>query len=150
MNKKLRWITETAIMLALLICLQWVGSQIPAPMVKQLVTGSFVNAVLAVNGDYYGAQEKGYVIRNGKLYRDTAIANQEDLVIYEDGSFGIINESDEERSVAPWEITRVPNAGLIFFDAPAEQVWPSGLMDFRSSEGVAWYQADVTLSLIHI
>ena len=53
-----------------------------------------VNAVLAVNGDYYGAQENGYVIRNGKLYRDTAIANQEDLVIYEDGSFGIINESD--------------------------------------------------------
>lgn len=53
-----------------------------------------VDAVLAVNGDYYGAQEKGYVIRNGKLYRDTAIANQEDLVIYEDGSFGIINESD--------------------------------------------------------
>ena len=53
-----------------------------------------VNAVLAVNGDYYGAQEKGYVIRNGELYRDTAIDNQEDLVIYEDGSFGIINESD--------------------------------------------------------
>lgn len=53
-----------------------------------------VDAVLAVNGDYYGAQEKGYVIRNGKLYRDTAIENQEDLVIYEDGSFGIINESD--------------------------------------------------------
>ena len=53
-----------------------------------------VNAVLAINGDYYGAQEKGYVIRNGKLYRDTAIENQEDLVIYEDGSFGIINESD--------------------------------------------------------
>ena len=53
-----------------------------------------VDAVLAVNGDYYGAQEKGYVIRNGKLYRDTAIANQEDLVIYEDGSIGIINESD--------------------------------------------------------
>ena len=53
-----------------------------------------VNAILAVNGDYYGAQEKGYVIRNGTLYRDTAIDNQEDLVIYEDGSFGIINESE--------------------------------------------------------
>ena len=53
-----------------------------------------VNAVLAVNGDFYGAQEKGYVIRNGKLYRDTAIDNQEDLVIYKDGSFGIINESE--------------------------------------------------------
>ncbi len=53
-----------------------------------------VNAVLAVNGDYYGAQEKGYVIRNGKLYRDTALNDQEDLVIYDDGSFGIINESE--------------------------------------------------------
>ena len=50
-------------------------------------------AVLAVNGDFYGAQEKGYVIRNGTLYRDTALANQEDLVIYKDGSFGVINES---------------------------------------------------------
>ena len=53
-----------------------------------------VDAVLAINGDFYGAQEKGYVIRNGKLYRSTAIANQEDLVIYKDGSFGIINESN--------------------------------------------------------
>ena len=53
-----------------------------------------VNAVLAINGDYYGAQTKGYVIRNGKLYRDTAIAGQEDLVIYKDGTFEIINESD--------------------------------------------------------
>ena len=48
MNKKIRWITETGVMLALLIALQWVGSQIPAPMLKQLVTGSLVNAVLAV------------------------------------------------------------------------------------------------------
>ena len=53
-----------------------------------------VNAILAINGDFYGAQEKGYVIRNGTLYRDTAIDNQEDLVIYKDGSFGIINESE--------------------------------------------------------
>ena len=53
-----------------------------------------VNAILAINGDFYGAQEKGYVIRNGTLYRDSAIANQEDLVIYKDGSFGIINESN--------------------------------------------------------
>ena len=51
------------------------------------------DAILAVNGDYYGAQEKGYVIRNGVLYRDTS-AGREDLVIYSDGSFGIINESE--------------------------------------------------------
>lgn len=53
-----------------------------------------VNAILAINGDYYGAQETGYVIRNGKLYRSTAVSGREDLVIYKDGTFGIINESD--------------------------------------------------------
>ncbi len=53
-----------------------------------------VNAILAINGDNYGAQEKGYVIRNGKIYRSTAVSGREDLVIYKDGSFEIINESD--------------------------------------------------------
>ena len=53
-----------------------------------------VNAILAINGDYYGVQESGYVLRNGVIYRDTAKKNQEDLVIYEDGTFEIINESD--------------------------------------------------------
>ena len=53
-----------------------------------------VNAILAINGDYYGTQEKGYVIRNGKLYRSTAVSGREDLVIYSDGSFEIINESE--------------------------------------------------------
>ena len=43
MNKKIRWITETAVMLALLVTLQ----ALTKPM-GQLVTGSFVNAVLAV------------------------------------------------------------------------------------------------------
>ena len=50
------------------------------------------DAVLAINGDYYGAQETGYVLRNGVLYRDAAQKGQEDLVIYEDGSFEIIVE----------------------------------------------------------
>ena len=48
MKKSIRWITETAVMLALLICLQWVGSQIPAQLTKQLITGTLVNCVLAV------------------------------------------------------------------------------------------------------
>lgn len=52
------------------------------------------NAILAVNGDYYGAQQKGYVLRNGVLYRDTADNNQEDLVIYDDGFFEIITEAE--------------------------------------------------------
>ena len=52
-----------------------------------------VGAILAINGDNYGSQRSGYVLRNGTLYRNTAENGQEDLVIYEDGSFGIVNES---------------------------------------------------------
>lgn len=52
-----------------------------------------VNAILAINGDFYGARTSGYVIRNGVLYRDTMVSSdQEDLVIYADGSFEIITE----------------------------------------------------------
>lgn len=51
-------------------------------------------AILAINGDYYGSQQTGYVLRNGVLYRAAAEKGQEDLVIYEDGSFSIINESE--------------------------------------------------------
>ena len=44
MNKKLRWITETAIMLALLVSLQALTKGF-----GQLVTGSCVNAILAIS-----------------------------------------------------------------------------------------------------
>lgn len=52
------------------------------------------SAILAVNGDYYGSQEQGYVLRNGTLYRDTPAPDQEDLAIYGDGSFGIFMEEE--------------------------------------------------------
>ena len=57
-------------------------------------TAESVGAILAINGDYYGSQERGYVLRNGTLYRSTADSGQEDLVIYEDGSFEIITETE--------------------------------------------------------
>lgn len=49
-------------------------------------------AILAINGDFYGARDRGYVMRNGVLYRDTYRDKQQDLVIYKDGAFGIITE----------------------------------------------------------
>ncbi len=49
MNKKIRWITETAVMLALLVTLQALTK--PA---GQLVTGSCVNAVLAIAALFAG------------------------------------------------------------------------------------------------
>ncbi len=57
-------------------------------------------------------------------------------------TYSITNESDDVRQVAPWEITRVPNEGIIFFDAPVEAIAPQGLMDFKAGHGVAWYQTD--------
>ena len=51
------------------------------------------NAILAINGDYYGAQQSGYVIRNGVLYRSTSSDDsQEDLVIDSSGNFSIVTE----------------------------------------------------------
>lgn len=52
-----------------------------------------VNAILAINGDYYGVQEKGYVLKNGKIYRNSS-SGKDDLVIYENGMWEIINEDD--------------------------------------------------------
>lgn len=54
------------------------------------------NAILAVNGDYYGADRSGYVIKNGVIYRNTvrSDSNYPDLAVYKDGSFKIIYETD--------------------------------------------------------
>ena len=54
MKKKIFWITETAAMLALLIALQWVTSYVPKP-IGQFITGSCVNAVLAITALLIGA-----------------------------------------------------------------------------------------------
>lgn len=51
------------------------------------------NAILAINGDYYGFRNSGYVLRNGELYRDVSAGN-EDLAVLSDGSFQIIEEQD--------------------------------------------------------
>jgi exopolysaccharide biosynthesis protein len=53
-------------------------------------------AIFAINGDYYGFSDTGYVLRNGTLYRDTAQTDgvSEDLVIDKTGNFSIISECD--------------------------------------------------------
>ena len=58
-------------------------------------------------------------------------------------TYSIINESDEVRQVAPWEITRVPNdGGIIFFDAPVDGITPADLMAFTEANGAVWYKTD--------
>lgn len=58
------------------------------------VQAANAGAILAINGDYYGAQERGYVLRNGVLYRASAQSGTDALVIGADGSFRIINEGE--------------------------------------------------------
>ena len=57
-------------------------------------------------------------------------------------SYSIINEDSIVRKVAPWEITRVPNEGLIFFKAPLESVTPAGLLTLEEAQGALWYRTD--------
>lgn len=56
------------------------------------------NAILAINGDYYGAKESGYVLRNGTIYRSTSRNDQEDLVVDNNGDFYFINEAETDLS----------------------------------------------------
>ncbi len=51
------------------------------------------NAILAINGDYYGARQAGYVIRNGNLYRNTS-GDRDALVITKTGQFEFVSENE--------------------------------------------------------
>ena len=58
-------------------------------------------------------------------------------------TYTIVNESGEVRQVAPWEISRVPNGGLVFFQAKA--VEPANRMTglpFTFEKKAAWYVMD--------
>ena len=52
------------------------------------------DAILAINGDYYGAQETGVVTRNGVVYRDDVKSGSEILCIYADGTMKIVSSDD--------------------------------------------------------
>ena len=58
-------------------------------------------------------------------------------------TYTIVNESGEVRQVAPWEISRVPNGGVLFFQA--KSVEPANNMEglpFVFEKGAAWYVLD--------
>ncbi len=79
--------------------------------------------------------------RFGYRIRKRFESNPEDGTIVV--TYTIVNESDQTRKVAPWEISRVPNGGVVFFDATA--VEPANNMEglpFTFSDGAAWYVMD--------
>ena len=50
-----------------------------------------VGAILAINGDYYGSRERGFVVRGGVPYRESSMG-YEALAIMADGSFRVAEE----------------------------------------------------------
>lgn len=59
---------------------------------KTSVMAEDAGAILAINGDYYGSRERGYVVRNGVLYRSSVSTGTEALAIMADGSFRVVEE----------------------------------------------------------
>lgn len=64
------------------------------------------DAVLAINGDYYGFRDTGIVIRNGVIYRDRGARDA--LVFYTDGRVEIVDETstsaDELLADGAWNV----------------------------------------------
>ena len=99
---------------------------------------------------YQVEEHDGYLIMTSEMsqrlkYRvrkNFAVDKKDNAIVV---TYSIINESDETRQVAPWEITRVENdGGLIFFDAPLDSITPAGLMSFEAEHGAVWYRPDET------
>ena len=63
-----------------------------------------------------------------------------------DGSFVITyslkNEADSVWKAAPWEITRVPPEGLIFFNTPEDVDLSASPIPFKAEYGINWYETD--------
>jgi exopolysaccharide biosynthesis protein len=55
------------------------------------------NAIFAVNGDYYGFRDEGFVLRNGELYRDNG--DGQALIIDVDGNLSVVSEADTDLSM---------------------------------------------------
>lgn len=99
-------------------------------------TASANQAIFAVNGDYYGANSKGYVIKQGVLYRETKRGSSyEDLVVYSDGSLDVIQES----SVSAQELL---NSGVVHTFAFGPTLVKDGEIAVSTSDEVGRAMAD--------
>lgn len=65
-------------------------------------------AVLAINGDYYGFRDYGYVLRNGVLYRESAASGTDALVVYGDGTMAAVSQdkvtAQQLKDVGAWQV----------------------------------------------
>ena len=59
-------------------------------VIRGRVLANRVNAVLAINGDYFWYTHHGYILRQGQLFLDNLQGDRDVLLIEEDGDFHII------------------------------------------------------------
>ena len=86
-------------------------------------------AIVAVNGDYYGARDDGIIIRNGVLYRDEPARTG--LALYQDGTM----ETYDETEVSAEEMLAAGVWNTFSFG-------PALLEDGSIVEGIDSYEAD--------
>lgn len=67
------------------------GGVLPDKLAKR------VNAVLAINGDFFNFNSTGYLVRQGKLYRNKTHTPSDILIIDDKGDFTIIVDPTEEK-----------------------------------------------------
>ena len=93
------------------------------------------DAILAINGDYYGFHDRGYVLRNGYLYRETKHRSRDydDLAIYEDGHFEIFYESQ-------YKAKEIADAGAV-------QIFSFGPGLVKNSKVIVGKNSEVTYAL---
>ncbi len=71
------------------------GSFNSSQRVEASVIAKRVNAVVAINGDYYSNRDNVYVLRQGVLYHDSVTTHQDLLLIDEDGNFHVILAAED-------------------------------------------------------
>jgi exopolysaccharide biosynthesis protein len=84
------------------------------------------NAIFAINGDYYGFRDEGYVLRNGTLYR--ADGSGDALIMDTDGNFICAGERDM-------------SAGLV---ENARQIWSFGPVLINNGEVCVEATSEIT------
>ena len=62
------------------------------------VLAKSVNAIVAINGDFYTKTKAGYIIRQGEVYRQTPSKNMDLLLIDDNGDFHIVLRGKENQA----------------------------------------------------
>lgn len=85
------------------------GGYTSTQVVPGEVLAKRVNAVLAVNGDYYCYSGDGYLVRDGILYRDVPNRYRDTLMIDANGDFHLVVAATDE-NLAPYRSQNIRNS----------------------------------------